>query len=169
VKSGKIISGWTIVALLLVIVIIVGSVFIALKCNTGQALEITIKPQREITGTIYVGGAVNNPGYYPVFAGDTLQDIVGAAGGLKEGANLDNVELTIDEADKRATPQKININRAEAWLLEALPGVGEVRAQAIIEYRQEHGLFHDINELMKVPGFGESNFDKVKDLITVND
>jgi competence protein ComEA len=168
-KFGRIVSGWTIVALFLVIVIIAGSVFIALKCNTGQALEITLTPEREITGMIYVGGAVNNPGYYPVFAGDTLQDIVEAAGGLKEGASLDNVEFTIDEADKGATPQKININRAAAWLLEALPGVGEVRAQAIIEYRQEHGLFHDINELMNVPGFGESSFDKVKDLITVND
>ncbi|MHB8104349.1 MAG: ComEA family DNA-binding protein [Dehalococcoidales bacterium] len=168
-KAGRFINGWTITALLLVIAIIAGSVVIAQKCShSNQAIEITLAPEREITGTIYVGGAVNNPGYYPIFAGDTLEDIVGAAGGLKEGASLDNVELTIGEPDSGKT-QKIDINRAEVWLLEALPGVGATKAQAIIDYRKEHGFFRDINELMNVPGFGDVSFDNIKDLITVND
>ncbi len=168
-KSGKLTNVWTLVAVLLVMVIIAGSVVIGLKCSRGQAMEITLEPKREITGMIYVGGVVNNLGYYPVFAGDTLEDIVGAAGGLKEDASLNDIKLIIGETNETAIAQKIDINKAEAWLLEALPGVGEVKAQAIIDYRQEHGLFRDINELMNVPGFGVSNFDKVKDLITVND
>jgi competence protein ComEA len=167
-KSGRFINGWTIVALLLVIVIIAGSVIIGLKCRGGQAIEITLAPEREITGKIYIGGAVNNPGYYPIFAGDTLDDIIGAAGGLKTDASFDDVELTIGEADN-GEAQKIDINRAEAWLLEALPGVGAAKAQAIIDYRQQHGFFRDINELINVSGFGDVSFDNIKDLITVND
>jgi competence protein ComEA len=167
-KLGSLVNGWTIAALLLVIVIIAGSVVIGLKCSGDQPIEITLTPEREITGTIYVGGEVNNPGYYPVFAGDTLEDIVGAAGGLKAGANLDSVELTFLKADEK-TSQKIDINRAEDWLLEALPGVGVIKAQAIIDYRIQHGFFRDIDELKRVPGFGDISFDNIKDFITVKD
>jgi competence protein ComEA len=165
----KLVSGWALTAILLLAVIIAGSVFIGLKCHSGPELEISLMPERAITGTIYVGGAVNNPGYYPVFAGDTLEDIIAAAGGLIEGASLDNVVFTISEATEAATPQKIDINRAEVWLLEALPGVGEAKAQAIVDYRNEHGFFRDINELINVPGFGETIFENIKNLITVND
>lgn len=168
VKSSNIINGWTIVAILLVAVIIAGSVVIGLKCRGGQAIEITLTPEREIAGMVYIGGAVNNPGYYPVFAGDTLDNLVGAAGGLRMGASFDDVELTIGTAEG-VEPQKIDINRAELWLLEALPGIGKIKAQAIIDYREQHGFFRDINEIMNVPGFGESSFNDIKDLITVND
>ena len=66
-------------------------------------------------------------------------------------------------------PQRVNINRAEAWLLEALPGIGEVRAQAIINYRRQNGLFHNINELTKVEGIGATTYEQIKHLITVTD
>ncbi len=166
--KSSFLNGWTIIAILLVIVIIGGSVVIGLNCRGGQAIEITLTPERQITGTIYIGGAVNNPGYYPVFAGDTLDDLMGAAGGLKDGASFSDVEFTIGKAEG-GEAQKIDINRAELWLLEALPGVGETKAQAIITYREEHGFFRDINEILNVPGFGESSFSAIKDLITVND
>jgi competence protein ComEA len=168
-KTGKFFNGWTLAALLLVVVIIAGSVIICLKSNHGQIIEITLTPQQEIEGNIYVGGGVKNPGLYPLFVGDSIEDIIRAAGGLKGGANLSEVELTISAADESGNPQKIDINRAEAWLLEALPGVGEVKARAIIEYRQQNGPFRDINELGKVPGFGDVNLEKLKNLITVTD
>jgi competence ComEA-like helix-hairpin-helix protein len=66
-------------------------------------------------------------------------------------------------------PQKIDINRAEAWLLEALPGIGPVKAQAIIDYRQQNGGFSDISEILHVPGIGKTIYEKIKDLITVGD
>jgi competence protein ComEA len=168
-KAVRSINGWIIAVILLVAVIIAGSVVISQKASSGQAIDITLEPGREVTGTIYVGGEVNNPGYYPIFAGDNLDDIIAAAGGLKAGADLDKVGLTVCQADEEGTPQKININRAEAWLLEALPGVGEVKAQAIIEYRTKNGLFRDINEIKQVPGFGDTSFEQIKDFITVND
>lgn len=104
-----------------------------------------------------------------MYAGDTFGDIIRAAGGVKDGADLSQVKLAIDPPAAGDIPQKVDINRAEAWLLEALPGVGAVKAQAIIDYRQKNGPFRDINELMKVPGFGDINFEKIKDFITIGE
>jgi comEA protein len=66
-------------------------------------------------------------------------------------------------------PQKIDINRAEAWLLEALPGIGPSKAQAIIDYRQQNGGFGHIAEITEVPGIGQDIYENIKDLITVGD
>ena len=155
-------------AVLLAAVIIAGVVVIGLKYQPAPGIEISIAPERPRQGNIYVGGEVNNPGFYPLHDGDTLESIIASAGGLKDGAGLEQVSLVVAGADA-AQPQKININRAEAWLLEALPGVGEARADAIIEYRRQRGLFHDIYELASVPGLGEAIFQNIKDLITVAD
>ncbi|MDD5339021.1 MAG: ComEA family DNA-binding protein [Dehalococcoidales bacterium] len=158
---------WTLVALLLVVIIITGVIFIGVRCR-GTPVEITLTPEPQIVGTIYVGGAVNAPGLYSIFTGDTFDDIIAAAGGLTDGATFNDVDLIVGAAAEAVTPQKIDINRAELWLLEAIPGVGEVKAQAIIDYRNEHGFFHDIYELLNIPGFGEVTLENIKDFITVN-
>jgi competence protein ComEA len=62
---------------------------------------------------------------------------------------------------------KIDINRATQAELESLPGIGPVTAQKIIDYRQTHGPFKDIEEIMDVKGIGPATFEKIKDLITV--
>jgi len=62
---------------------------------------------------------------------------------------------------------KLNINTATAQELKALPGIGPVIAQRIIEYRNEHGDFKSVEEIKNVPGIGEKRFEKIKDLITV--
>jgi len=50
-----------------------------------------------------------------------------------------------------------------------LPGIGEVRAQAIIDYRRQNGPFHNISELTKVEGIGTATYEQIKQLITVAD
>jgi len=82
---------------------------------------------------------------------------------------LNQIKLLIPQPGEENEVQKIDINRAPAWLLEALPGIGEVKAQAIIDYRQQNGLFNNINELLKVRGIGQTTLDNIKDLITVAD
>ncbi len=62
---------------------------------------------------------------------------------------------------------KININTAGKEELMALPGVGDSRASAIISYREEHGGFHDITDIMNVSGIKQAAFDRIKDRITV--
>jgi competence ComEA-like helix-hairpin-helix protein len=86
------------------------------------------------------------------------------------------IEITLTEEPEATVevsppeePQKIDINRAEAWLLEALPGIGPSKAQAIIDYRQQNGGFGDITEITRVSGIGQSLYENIKDLITVGD
>lgn len=66
-------------------------------------------------------------------------------------------------------PQRIDLNRAEVWLLDALPGIGPGRAQAIIDYRNQNGPFHRIEDLLNVGGIGNNTLDTIRDLITVQD
>ena len=140
-------------------------------CSTGDEIEISLPPttsQQQI-GQIYIGGGVNNPGYYPLEEGDSIEALIQAAGGFTDNGSLDSIELLIAQPETQDETQKIDINRAPAWLLEALPGIGEAKAQAIIDYRQQNGLFSNVNELLKVEGIGQGTLDNIKDLITVAD
>ncbi|MCJ7604534.1 MAG: ComEA family DNA-binding protein, partial [Dehalococcoidales bacterium] len=65
------------------------------------------------------------------------------------------------------TAQRVNINTAELWLLTALPGIGESRAQAVIDYREENGFFRDTREITSVEGIGDGLYAEIHDLITV--
>ena len=134
-----------------------------------QAVEITLTTRTPaFTGNIYIGGAVNNPGLYPLKQDDSLDDLIQAAGGLQSGADITQVSLTIADATPGSLPQRIDINRAEAWLLTALPGIGDTHASDIIAYREQNGPFRTITDLLKVKGIGQATLDKIKDLITVS-
>ena len=61
----------------------------------------------------------------------------------------------------------ININTASPEALKTLPGIGDVKAQAIIDYRETYGAFSSIEEIMDVYGIGESTFERIKSEITV--
>ncbi|MBN1176528.1 MAG: ComEA family DNA-binding protein [Dehalococcoidales bacterium] len=168
-KAGRFINGWTVTAAVLAVIIIVGGIIIWSRAGSSQSLEITLEPDRKSTGSIYVGGEVHNPGYYSLKDGDTVEDILQAAGGVTDGADLNDVELIVSLPESEDSTQKININRAEAWLLGALPGIGEVRAQAIVDYRTLNGPFRDIYELKKVEGLGDITFERIEQYITVDD
>ena len=70
-------------------------------------------------------------------------------------------------AGQPASGELIDLNQASAAQLESLPGVGEVTAARIIEYRQENGGFKKIEELMNVRGIGERSFLRLRPLVTV--
>ena len=74
-------------------------------------------------------------------------------------------------SDTPATPQRqlIDINLASVELLATLPGIGEVKAQAIVDYRNQEGPFHRTDELMKVPGIGSTTYQGLRDLVTVGE
>jgi len=162
---------WTVIIILLIAIISVGSVIIWSRCSGSQPTEISISnpPAQEQLGRICISGAVNNPGFYPLKAGDNINTLIQAAGGALASASLDGVKLYIPEVGKEETPQKINLNRAEVWLLEALPGIGESRANAIVAYRDQNGPFQNINELVKAEGIGTATYEQIKHLITVAD
>ena len=158
------------VTVFLAIAAVVGGITLTLQRSRIQPLEITLC-QTELAvkdGDVYIGGAVANPGIYHLREDDTLQSLLLDAG-LEEDADLNHLRIHIPRQGEIDQPQKIDINRAEPWLLEALPGIGEVRAQAIVWHRIEHGLFRRIEDLLEVSGIGPATFDGIREYITVSD
>ncbi len=165
-RGGKI---WTIVIIILLLAVITGGVTLWLRFPHSRPIEITLNPPPEFTGRVYIDGAVVSPGYYSLKPGDTIDTLLRAAGGVDSSADLNDVTLRVSSLNGNSDPQKININRAESWLLEALPGIGEVLAGRIIDYRRQNGLFQNINELTRVEGVTTSVYEKIKSLITVTE
>jgi competence protein ComEA len=160
---------WAIAIIFLVAVIII-TVFVAWsRYRPTRPIEILLPPEQEISGDVYINGAVTNPGIYPFSGGDSIGSLIQSAGGVTVNGDSDSLKLTIPQANVTETPQKININSAEAWLLEALPGIGPTKAKAIIDYRQKNGFFRSVNELTKVNGISSTLLEQIKPLITVSD
>ena len=139
-----------------------------ISCSQPPPIKIQLAPQAQAIelDQVSIDGTVNVPGIYQLKPGDTIDSLLRAAGGLTVGANLSAVEIRF--ISPSSSPQKVDLNHAEVWLLVALPGVGEAKAKAITDYRTQNGLFKSVVELMKVPGFGQATFDAVKNLITVS-
>lgn len=74
----------------------------------------------------------------------------------------------VEKREAATETELVNINTADQAELESLPGIGSVRASAILEYRNENGPFQSIEELLKVDGIGEKTLNKLRDLITVS-
>ncbi len=162
---------WTVLTLFLVAIIIAGSILVWSRYRQHQPVEIPITKVGSETPfkSVAVSGAVTRPGLYPLKPGDTVETLIKAAGGTASNADLSSVTLQIPAAGQEKQPQKININRAEAWLLEALPGIGESRAKAITDYRRQKGPFRQASDISSVEGIGPSLYERIKDLITVTD
>ena len=158
------------ITVFLLIAAIAGGVMLGVQHSRNQPVEIVLSqtepPQQN--GEVYVGGAVANPGIYPWQEDDTLQTLLSTAG-VVPAADLSHIELYVPEAGQTASIQKIDVNRAEPWLLEALPGIGEVLAQRIIDYRSQNGPFKTIEGLLRVSGISQGTLDEIKDYITVSD
>jgi len=158
------------ITVFLVIAVIAGGVMLTVKHRESQPTEIALSqtvPSQE-SGEVYISGAVANPGIYSLKEGDTIQTLLSDAG-IAPDADFSHIKIYIPEKGETQSPQKIDINRANPWLLESLPGIGETRAQAIVDYRKENGLFKRIEDLLQVKGIGQGTFDKIKEYITVSD
>ncbi|MBT98025.1 MAG: hypothetical protein CL902_05280 [Dehalococcoidia bacterium] len=142
---------------------------------------------------VYVSGAVANPGVYTLDSESRISDAVDAAGGVTEDGASDGLNLAArvtDEAEYRVLKQGespsigaarsqpttgdvvsaeglININLASAELLDTLPGIGPVLAQATIDYRENVRPFRTIAEIQEVPKIGPGTFEEIRGLIMV--
>jgi competence protein ComEA len=160
---------WLSVTFLLFVLIIVSSLVIWSHRDDGQPLAVAPAQTLQFSGEIIIDGAVSRPGSYPLKSGDSIENIIQASGGTSENADLSGLQLYIPQKGEGTLPQKIDINRADVWLLQALPDIGEVRAQAIVDYRRQNGTYHSIEEITKVPGISKSVFEKIKSLITIGE
>jgi competence protein ComEA len=129
--------------------------------------------------TVYITGAVATPGVYNLPQDSRLEAAVEAAGGFLEGAEQNSINLAkllvdgeqinvpgvVDTSHVNAG--RVNINTATLTELAALPGIGPTAAQAIIDYRLEHGPFQSVQDIQNVPGIGPATYDGIKDYITI--
>ncbi|MBI4340302.1 MAG: helix-hairpin-helix domain-containing protein [Chloroflexi bacterium] len=162
--------------------------FLVLNRPQNPAITIVL-PTPTVAGPlrVQVTGAVSSPGLYTLEAGSRAEDLVRAAQGALPEANLSGVNLArrladgehlyIPRAGETPVPsgspllaqgasQPVNINVASALELASLPGIGPAKAQAIVDYRQQNGLFQRPDELMKVPGIGPATYQGLKDRVT---
>lgn len=141
---------------------------------------------------VHVAGWVRRPGVYELREGDRVIDAIERAGGAKKGAELGGLNLAalLVDAQQVLVPRSapagaapgavptgqapgttgtglINVNVATAEELETLPGIGEVLAATIIEYREDHGPFTSVDQLIEVSGIGEVTLEEIRDLVTI--
>ncbi len=166
ITSKKII---VVIIILLVLIVATGGIIIWSRYEEGDPVEISHPAGKIWEGTIYIGGVINLPGYYPFSYEDTIETLILVAGGTTANYSSATLTLLLGDSNLEQQAQKIDINRAEKWLLEALPGIGEIIAQRIIDYRTEKGKFTTSQELLEVDGIGTSIYERIKEYITVSD
>jgi competence protein ComEA len=134
-----------------------------------------------------VAGAVRQPGLYRLPTGSRIADAVAKAGGTTGKAAVDGVNLAAPLADGEqvivpsrvpgggtaapsgavGTPASgpVSLSTATAEQLDALPGIGPVTAQKIVDYRTAHGAFGSVDELDAISGIGPAKLDELRGLV----
>jgi competence protein ComEA len=154
--------------------------------STQSAERVSaIRTAEAATLVVHVVGAVRRPGLYRLREGSRVADAVKRAGGATPKADLALINLAAPAADgvqvvvpRRAPPNDttapageapegpLRLNTATLDQLDALPGVGPVTAQRILDYREEHGAFASVDDLDAVPGIGPARLEQLRELVT---
>lgn len=87
--------------------------------------------------------------------------------GIVAGASISSQTSKTTPVKIQSQSSLININTAGISELDKLPGVGETRAQAIIDYRNANGMFKKTEDIMEVKGIGQATYDKMKGMISI--
>lgn len=137
-----------------------------------------------------IKGEIDKPGVYEMEIGDRMVDIIDRSGGLTEEADETQINLaqklqdemiiivpkkgdqtielntsSIEPATSSNTMEKLNLNQATQSELETLNGIGPSKAEAIITYREENGLFQTVEEILEVNGIGEKMLESIQEHI----
>lgn len=141
------------------------------------------KEQKKIL--IDMKGAVVKEGVYEMKEGDRFKDAVEKAGGFLPEADIKKVNLAQivqdqmilyvpnkneqvqDVATSSKGKGKVQINAASKEQLEKITGIGSRKAESILKYREEHGPFQKIEDLLEIDGIGVKSLEKIKDQIII--
>ena len=172
-----------------------GVIYLTSSQPRGEGITL-LPPPTSAPIIVHIVGAVLEPGVYSLPIKSRQQDAIEAAGGFLPNANPQalNLAAPLQDGDRivvptipsdtptpATSPSKstivelpssntlININTASQADLENLPGIGPVKAQTIIAYRESNGFFGLIEDIQKVPGIGPKTFENLKSLIAVED
>lgn len=161
--------------------------------ETQAIVQETESQMAEIPNRCYVHvcGEVLNPGVYELEEGSRIFQLIEMAGGFTDAAATEYLNMaqivqdgmkiqvpSLEELDTgewlgqqgsalEEKPRKINLNTATKEELMTLRGIGEARAEDILRYREEHGTFETIEEIMEISGIKDAAFQKIKEYITV--
>lgn len=170
------------------------------RSSSPSALEVRLTEPTSTVATpadgrlkVYVAGAVQRPGVYPVQPGDRVADALEAAGGPSADANLLAINLAkrLRDEDTVLVPRQgdatppapfanppaggisgiasglINLNTADAATLETLAGIGSARAARIVDSRAKDGPYQSTADLVSRKLVPQSVFNEFKDKVTV--
>lgn len=168
------------------ILILLGAVLFLLYAWRGNFVWPPSTPAAAVAHPVFVEitGEVGRPGVYSFLAPPTLLEISQKAGGPKPGTNSN---ITVPSGSRvEVTPGgeyrlgrmsgsrllglglAVDVKTASAEDLEALPGVGPVMAQRLVQYRQTHGPFKDLEALLAVAGLGKQKLARLKPYLMVS-
>ena len=157
----------------------------------NKVADTTLETVSNNTIVVEIKGEVMNPDVYTLNEGSIIKDLIEIAGGLTENADISNInrakeiknhelivirnindpnieekgEAKYNETNEESDDGKISINDSDLSKLKEIPGIGDVKANAIILYREKNNGFKSIDELKNIDGIGEKTFEKIKDSI----
>ncbi len=173
----------------LVLVILAGGFLLFWRGRPSSAPQVkeVQKEKRIAVLTVHVAGAVVCPGVYQLKEGNRVVDAVKAAGNALPEGDLDAINLAAKLVDGQkiyiprkgevvvsstgsisSTEQLIPLNLATKEQLQELPGVGEVLADRIVQWREAHGRFSKIDQLLEIEGIGTKKFEQLKDRVSLD-
>jgi competence protein ComEA len=176
-------------AAVLVLLLVLGGRLLGRSGGAPVPPPVRIAAPAHTTATsrlvVDVAGAVRRPGLYRLAEGSRVADALALAGGATRKAQLELVNLAarIADGEQIVVPRRggggagaesgsgsapsgpVHLNGATLEQLDALPGVGPVTAQKILDYRQQHGSFGSVDELDAIPGIGPARLEQLRGLV----
>jgi competence protein ComEA len=167
----------------LVLLAVAGRTLAGAGTATEQPVAALI-PERAAAAqklVVHVAGAVRRPGLYRLTEGKRVADAVARAGGATAPADTAAINLAAPLADgmqvivpsrvagaagASAPSGRVSLSSASLAELDALPGVGPVTAQKILDYRSAHGGFRSVDDLDAIPGIGPARIEQLRDVAT---
>jgi competence protein ComEA len=174
------------VAAVLVLLLLAGRLLVHAGTPSGSAVPPVVpvaRAQAPAVVVVDVVGAVRRPGLYRMREGDRIADAVARAGGATAKAGIEAINLAAPLADGEqvvvprvgsvptagsapgGSSGPVHLSTATLEQLDALPGVGPVTAQKILDYRTAHGAFRSVDELDAIPGIGTARLAQLRDLV----
>ncbi|MDY0396740.1 helix-hairpin-helix domain-containing protein [Virgibacillus halophilus] len=165
--------------------------FTDIQADQPESSSSSLNEKEQLHQMIMVDikGSVVKPGVYEIAQDARVNDAIQLAGGFTKDAdesqinlaqkvqdemviavplkNEDNNQTTVQAAMNETSEEKIHINQATQEELESLSGIGPSKANAILQYREENGMFQSVEELLEIPGIGEKTLENIRESIQV--
>ena len=161
-----------------------GVLLVLINSRQGETIHLEIQTPKAYI-EVNVAGSVASPGVYRLLPGQRIYHAIEIAGGASQTADLTRLNLAailedgqriyvpnqlpdqISSVPPLSSGEPINLNNASLEELMSLPGIGKVKARAIIVYRDNNGIFGSLDDLLKVDGINKSLFDEIKSLLVL--